>query len=195
MPQPDGPISAVIAAGRHGQRDPVEHLVLAEPGGDVDRAQLREPGRGARRARRPEVRRGAGRCRGDGVAFIAVSRSEVRCGAGPGGAGGCARPGRRVVRLLVFGFGFARALILTVVSLPDGVGVTGPRDRELVLAGLELLLQGDGDLAVARVPVPTTFLPSLMVTVPVALDDEPFRVTVTVPLAFLPNLTVFGKRR
>ena len=47
-------------------------------------------------------------------------------------------------------------------------------------------------LPFARVPVPTTLLPSLMVTVPVAVDDEPFSVTVTVPLAFLPNLTVFG---
>ena len=31
LPQPDGPISAVTCAGRHGQRDPVEHLVVAEP--------------------------------------------------------------------------------------------------------------------------------------------------------------------
>ena len=61
-----------------------------------------------------------------------------------------------------------------------------------MLAGLEGFFKVIVTLPLARVPVPTTLLPSLMVTVPVALDDEPFRVTVTVPLAFLPNLTVFG---
>ena len=32
LPQPDGPISAVTLPGVHVERDPLEHLVLAEPG-------------------------------------------------------------------------------------------------------------------------------------------------------------------
>ena len=63
----------------------------------------------------------------------------------------------------------------------------------LCLPGLSVFLRVIVTLPLLSVPVPTTLLPSLMVTVPVALDDEPLRVTVTVPLAFLPNLTVFGK--
>ena len=39
LPQPDGPMSAVTCRDSHGQRDPVEHQVVAEPRRDVARLE------------------------------------------------------------------------------------------------------------------------------------------------------------